>query len=103
MNFTSDTREQIPVVPRYGLLSCQTALDLLENVRTLLMRGLCPRRNILATLAGPLTGGAIAEREYILVARSPSSENHELIDAIQFETIQSSEHLGRPHTGSPHY
>src|SRR6476469_1487205 len=95
---------EIPIVPRYWLLICQTALDLLENVRALLVRGLRARWNILTFLADPRGRRAIAEREDVLVAsRLQRRKNHELIDTIRFKTVQSSEHVWCPHTGSPHH
>ena len=68
------------------------------------MRGLRPGRDILAFLAGPRAGGAVAERKNVLVARRLQRRQHdELVDAIGFQTVEVFEHVGCLHTGRPHH
>src|SRR5438093_558303 len=85
-------RAEIPVMPRRERLARQPSLDLLEGVRRLLVCRLGSGRNVLARLAMPGTGCAVADDETVLVAGCLQARcDDQLVEAVRLQTVEALE------------
>ncbi len=97
-----DQRAEIAVAERLERPAGEAVLDLAQHVAGLLMRRLGARRHG-RVAAEPWAGGAIAERENVVVARGLQSRaHHQLVDPVGLEPADLLQGLGRLDAGGPH-
>src|SRR5450432_3801302 len=96
-----DERAEIAITEWPRRIAREATLEGAHHVARLLVRRLRARRKELAVL--PRAGGAIAQGEYIGIARRLESVLYdELVDAVGFEAAKVLQHLVAPDAGGPH-